>query len=51
MRGGMTALRRIVVGVDGSEYSWRPSRWAVVDACRHGADELRTTAVLAPHPR
>jgi nucleotide-binding universal stress UspA family protein len=49
-RGGMTAMRRIVAGVDGSEYSLRALRWAVVDAGRHGAELLAPTTWTALPP-
>jgi nucleotide-binding universal stress UspA family protein len=46
----MTAMRRIVAGVDGSEYSLRALRWAVVDAGRHGAELLAPTTWTALPP-
>jgi nucleotide-binding universal stress UspA family protein len=49
-RGGMTAMRRIVAGVDGSEYSLRALRWAVVEAGRHGAELLALTTWTALPP-
>jgi nucleotide-binding universal stress UspA family protein len=49
-RGGMTAMRRIVAGVDGSEYSLRALRWAVVEAGRHGAELLAVTTWTALPP-
>jgi nucleotide-binding universal stress UspA family protein len=46
----MTTMRRIVVGVDGSECSLRALRWAVVEAGRHGAElsALTTWTALPP---
>jgi nucleotide-binding universal stress UspA family protein len=49
-RGGMTAMRRIVAGVDGSEYSLRALRWAVVEAGWHGAELLALTTWTALPP-
>jgi nucleotide-binding universal stress UspA family protein len=46
----MTAMRRIVVGVDGSEYSLRALRWAVFEAGRHGAELLALTTWTALPP-
>jgi nucleotide-binding universal stress UspA family protein len=46
----MTAVRRIVVGVDGSEYSLRALRWAVFEAGRHGAELLALTTWTALPP-
>ena len=46
----MTSMRRIVVGVDGSQYSLWALRWAVVEAGRHGAElsALTTWTALPP---
>jgi nucleotide-binding universal stress UspA family protein len=46
----MTSVRRIVVGVDGSEYSLRALRWAVVEAGRHGAELFALTTWTALPP-
>ena len=46
----MTSMRRIVVGVDGSEYSLRALRWAVVEAGRHGAELFALTTWTALPP-
>jgi nucleotide-binding universal stress UspA family protein len=46
----MTSMRRIVVGVDGSEYSLRALRWAVVEAGRHGAELVALTTWTALLP-
>jgi nucleotide-binding universal stress UspA family protein len=43
-------MRRIVVGVDGSEYSLRALRWAVVEAARHGAELFALTTWTALPP-
>jgi hypothetical protein len=43
-------MRRIVVGVDGSEYSLRALRWAVVEAGRHGAELVALTTWTALLP-
>jgi nucleotide-binding universal stress UspA family protein len=46
----MTSMQRIVVGVDGSEYSLRALRWAVVEAGRHRAELLAVTSWTALPP-
>jgi nucleotide-binding universal stress UspA family protein len=46
----MTSMRRIVVGVDGSQYSLRALRWAVVEAGRHGAELFALTTWTALPP-
>jgi hypothetical protein len=46
----MTSMRRIVVGVDGSQYSLRALRSAVVEAGRHGAEFFALTTWTALPP-
>jgi len=45
----MAEWKRIVVGVDGSEYSQRALRWASEEASQHNAD-LLAVSVWTPPP-